>query len=243
MVTSPTNSLPPELLQKVWGFLPFFDLLRCQGVCKGWNPYLPGDDQALHRVLFSPATVATTPGTASWDVYIDFRQHHRVQNGALPRLVFSLDVTTSALGHGETMRKTPTGKWVLVETHHPILKDTHAFASLIYPEFPGRYQSFEFNDVQDLKLLEKEPESNNASWQKMLARVLVVKKMKADVQWQMNIPYDRDNWRGTEKNHILENDNGVTVGDFVQLVRQELKNAATELTNYGGRLTTIEYYN
>jgi hypothetical protein len=67
--------------------------------------------------------------------------------------------------------------------------------------------------------------------------------MKADVQWQMNIPYDRDNWRGTEKNHILENDNGVTVGDFVQLVRQELKNAATELTNYGGRLTTIENYN
>jgi hypothetical protein len=188
--------------------------------------------------------VATTPGTASWDVYIDFKQHHRVQNGALPRLVFSLDVTTSALGHGVTMRKTPTGEWVVVETHHPILKDTHAFASLIHPEFPGRHQSFEFNDIQDLKFLEKEPENNNASWQKMLARVPMVKEMKTDVLWRMNIPYDRDEyWRGTEKNHILENENGVTVGDFVQLVRQELKNAATELTNFGRLLTAIENYN
>jgi hypothetical protein len=60
----------------------------------------------------------------------------------------------------------------------------------------------------------------------------------------MNIPYDRDHeWRGTEKNHILENETGVTVGDFVQLVRQELKNAATELTNFGRLLTAIENYN
>ena len=60
----------------------------------------------------------------------------------------------------------------------------------------------------------------------------------------MSIPYDEDHeWQGTEKNHVLENDNGVTVGDFVQVLRQELKNAATELTNYGARLTRIELYN
>lgn len=192
MATSPIHSLPPELLQKVWGFLPFFDLLRCQRVCKGWNTFLPGDDQALHQAMFSPATVATSPH-ATWEVYIDFRQHHRVQQGALPRLVFSLDVTTSALGRGEHMRITPTGKWVLVETHHPILKDTHAFIDLIHPEFPGAFESFEFTDVQDLKLLEKDAESNNASWQKMLARVPAVKKMKMVVLWRMSIQWDRSN--------------------------------------------------
>ena len=85
--TSTIHSLPPELLQKVWSFLPLFDLLRCQRVCKGWNTYLPRDDQVLHRAMFSPTTVATSPDMASWDVYIDFRQHHKVQMGALPRLV------------------------------------------------------------------------------------------------------------------------------------------------------------
>ena len=141
------------------------------------------------------------------------------------------------------MRITPTGKWVLVETHHPILKDTHAFIDLIHPEFPGAFESFEFTDVQDLKLLEKDAESNNASWQKMLARVPAVKKMKMVVLWRMSIQWDRSNeWDGTENYHTLENENGVTVGDFVQLVRQELKNAATELTNYGGRMMSIENY-
>lgn len=226
----------------MWGFLPFFDLLRCQRVCKGWNAFLPGDDQALHRAMFSPATVATSPG-ARWDVYIDFKQHHMIQNGALPRLVFSLDVTTSAMGRAERWRVTPEGKRIMDATHHPILKDTHAFINLVHPEFPGAFQSFKFNDIQDLKLLEKEPESNNASWQKMLARIPAVMKLKTEVRWRMNIPYDRDeDWEGTEKIHILENENGVTVGDFVQLVRQELKNAATELTNYGGRMMCIENY-
>ena len=110
MATSPIHGLPPELLQKVWSFLPVFDLLRCQRVCKGWNTFLPGDDQALHRAMFSPATLATSPGTSSWDVCIDFRQHHRVQLRALPRLVFSLDVTTSTLSREEPMRQTPTGE-------------------------------------------------------------------------------------------------------------------------------------
>ncbi|OSS45691.1 hypothetical protein B5807_09567 [Epicoccum nigrum] len=164
--------------------------------------------------------------------------------GALPRLVFSLDVTTSAQGRGTTVRVTKDGKHIIDATHHPILKDTHAFVNLIHPEFQGSFESFDFNDVQDLKLLKKEPESNNGSWQKMLARVPMVKKMKMVVFWRMSIPYDRDqDWGGSVRCHTIENKNGVTVGDFVQLVRQELKNAANELTNYGGQLRSIENYN
>ena len=202
MATSPIHSLPPELLQKVWSFLPFFDLLRCQRVCKGWNKFLPGDDQVLHRATFSPGTVATSP-YAEWDVYIDFRQQHEAQNGALPRLIFSLDVTTSARGRADRWRKLPGGKLIKDETHHPILKDTHAFVKLIHPEF-----SRSGNVIDPFQLTDEDHE-----------------------------------WQGTEKNHVLENDNGVTVGDFVQVLRQELKNAATELTNYGARLTRIELYN
>ena len=161
----------------------------------------------------------------------------------MPRLVFSLDVTASALGRGEKMRITPTGKWVPVETHHPILKDTHAFIHLIHPEFPGAFQSFEFNDIQDLKLLKREPGSDNASWQKMLARIPAVEKLETEVRWRLNIPYDRDeDWDGTEKICILENEDGVTVGDFVELVRRELKNAGTVLKTHGRRLTSIENY-
>ena len=200
----------------------------------------------MHRATFSPGTVATSP-YAEWDVYIDFRQQHEAQNGALPRLIFSLDVTTSARGRADRWRKLPGGKLIKDETHHPILKDTHAFVKLIHPEFSRSgnvIDPFQFTDVQDLKLLEKEPESNNASWQKQLARVPAAKKLKLEVAWRMSIPYDEDHeWQGTEKNHVLENDNGVTVGDFVQVLRQELKNAATELTNYGARLTRIELYN
>jgi glyceraldehyde-3-phosphate dehydrogenase/erythrose-4-phosphate dehydrogenase len=51
--------------------------------------------------------------------------------GALPRLVFSLDVTTSAQGRGTTVRVTKDGKHIIDATHHPILKDTHAFVNLI----------------------------------------------------------------------------------------------------------------
>ncbi|EUC41916.1 hypothetical protein COCMIDRAFT_29367 [Bipolaris oryzae ATCC 44560] len=47
-----TPYMPPEVLQMVFHELDFFDLLRCQQVCKTWRAYLPGNDPKLRDKLF-----------------------------------------------------------------------------------------------------------------------------------------------------------------------------------------------
>ncbi|KAJ6278014.1 hypothetical protein J3E71DRAFT_346226 [Bipolaris maydis] len=44
--------MPPEVLQMVFHELDFFDLLRCQRVCKTWRACLPGNDPKLRDKLF-----------------------------------------------------------------------------------------------------------------------------------------------------------------------------------------------
>lgn len=46
------NHLPAEVLQNIFVYLEFWDLVRCQRVCKTWQAMVPGDSPLLAETLY-----------------------------------------------------------------------------------------------------------------------------------------------------------------------------------------------
>jgi len=46
------NNLPTEVLQHVFNHLEFWELVRCQRVCKTWHDLVPGDSPLLSETLY-----------------------------------------------------------------------------------------------------------------------------------------------------------------------------------------------
>lgn len=64
------SKLPPEVLQHIFGYVPFYDLLHCQRVCDEWRTFLPGNDPSLQRRTFSKANVADASEGVDVEVFI-----------------------------------------------------------------------------------------------------------------------------------------------------------------------------
>lgn len=243
---SPIDALPPEILQTIWRNLSLFDLLRCQQVCKHWNSYLPGDDQALHRALFSPAIRQEAQDEAKWYVFINFKQRPELKDESLPKLQFSLDIEGPC--------------WYLDDeydncsdddnegaVYHPVLSTPDCFAKLIHPRFcyGSSILKFVFHAFETLEQLTYEVERSNENWESMLARVPAVKKLKIQMAWLRNVStVDPDvECDGHPKDYILENNAGVTVWDYVELIRRVLRDdSETEVKKHAGDLFHISGY-
>lgn len=211
--TTPIDTLPPEILQEVWGHLSFYDLMRCQRVCKKWNAYLPGDDPTLRKALFSPLTRQNNPTPLYYEVVLEVDQRLEVQELTLalpPRTTFELGVCNL------------NQRWLRDSGFqlHPVIGKLSKYSDLIHPSLSprNRHQIFEFYRLEDIRVSEQNVKSTGESWERMLSFTPKVRTLDIDLQWIIDLHPDDGEYSGSDRRHRVDNPDGVTVLEVVNLV-------------------------
>jgi hypothetical protein len=213
--TTPIDTLPPEILQEMWGHMSFYDLIRCQRVCKKWTTYLPGNNPTLRGSLFSPTSrrFASEQQNTYDDlrIWIEISQHMDITDKALPRLSHNIEIYNP-----EAYQHDTDGSG----GHHPIVCDIDGFCDSIHPCLkPGPpYTMFRFNGIEDVQLLAKKPKPEEASWAQMLAFVPKVREVQLNVERRVNAGDHAFPEPLPSYEVVLRNENGVTVLDVVKAV-------------------------
>lgn len=217
-MTIPIDKWAPEVLQAVWRHLSLFDLMRCQQVCNYWKVYLPRNDPALRRALFLPTAAPRelTLGTICWPIAINYEENTVTRPG--PRLwqILTLELIAPEeyYSAGED------------EVFHPIITRLYDFAHLVHPEFSsGPFGStFEFDSPYGVRRFTDGPDEGHASWRHMLACVPAVGEAYMHLAWGTTI-FSGKAWICTWEIFKVENPAGISVWDFVMVLREALRNA------------------
>lgn len=161
-----------------------------------------------------------------WDVHLNVRQYlEQSHKRILPRLKFSLDI--------ETPQWFCTGSEEDTSAYHPILLAAAKYTTLFHPGFDTSpcHNRLDFYEVEDLAVLHNHQEETHQTWERMLAYVPAVKNMEVTLLWRTNISADGDCDDG-EYNHVMvKNDEGITVWDVVEVVREALRDTETVLAS------------
>ncbi|KAF1840773.1 uncharacterized protein K460DRAFT_410184 [Cucurbitaria berberidis CBS 394.84] len=229
--------IPPEILQTIFRNLGFFDLLRCQRVCKAWAGYLPGDDPELHRKLFSKAEFAEQEEEDE-EPRFSIKMKAPVDvlkiEGMLPKLAFGLEIKV----------RSPSG-FDEDTIFHPLVRNLAANMNLISPGFKlprgERYNSdgelstpyFAFRTFEELRektCMPKGYKYKDGSWRNMLMCVPAIEQVQVHFEWPLN---------GYHRMYTIEKRlaKGVTVRQFAGAVRRMLARAEDDVTRLSGRLS------
>jgi hypothetical protein len=131
---SEAPDIPPEVLQNIFRPLDMFDLLRCQRVNKTWRSYLPGNDPALRKILFTPS-----------------RKALQAQLKATPRITFKVIIAMFAyvINVKDTLKKINMPARVEL---HPIIEYFSRSMGLVNDEFgyPLRWTDAQRADVEPM---------------------------------------------------------------------------------------------
>lgn len=217
-VPSPVGTLPLELLQSVFHHLSLYDLIRCQGVCRAWRNYLPGDDPALHRKLHLRAKAAGPSDDVRIEVFVTRDDH----------LTFPISFRlTIIFWYPESSMKL-----------HPIIVNWPAgFGFAIRPRFISSYnsppspshfyaeaRSYIWNKC---RYMEEDSVSTDVrpSWEQMLLCAPAVQQLKVTTRRPSNNGY-----HNPERTLSAEEGSaGVTLGQVMHAVREELSMAQSAM--------------
>jgi hypothetical protein len=72
-----SERVPTEVLQIIFGYLGFYDLMRCRHVSRKWSLLIPGDDPGLKEILF--LTTKLPPWTD--ELQVQARKHFSKNRG------------------------------------------------------------------------------------------------------------------------------------------------------------------
>jgi hypothetical protein len=119
--------------------------------------------------------------------------------------------------------------------YHPILLSAADFATLIHPSFDAGscHNRLEFYEIEDLNVLHCHPDKTDQGWERMPTCVPAVQTMIVRVWWNMNIREDGGDQIAGEKNGCVgKYENGVTVRDVVELLREALCDTETAMVSF-----------
>ena len=91
--TQPANErVPTEVLQMIFEYLDFYDLIRCIQVCQRWAKCLPGDESKLRNALFSQdGQSACTARSLRLNIHFDIKGYLvRLSGNLLPYICWAL---------------------------------------------------------------------------------------------------------------------------------------------------------
>ncbi|KAF2131608.1 hypothetical protein P153DRAFT_199632 [Dothidotthia symphoricarpi CBS 119687] len=227
---SASSHVPPEILQTIFRHLSFYDLIRCQRVCKDWRAHLPGNDPRLQEALYQRAKFAVSDKhpdtTPQIHLHLEIDMKLNRQPNELPRIAF--DIGTSSL------RKTSFGKTV----PHPVLSGWNEFMPLVNPNFKiqekhrvcNQLRFFSFDELKQLTDTSKFAGhyKQDGSWRNMFMCFPTVKELKLLVCWPIK-----------ETTQYIKDDEGVTLGRFVDLLRMQLKVTEQDSINQMDRIIFV----
>lgn len=238
-IGTPIDALPPELLQNVWRHLSFLDLIRSQQVCMEWRRYLPANDPALRRALFLETGSPEEDKVDKIEVKFDLQQHLTLRKGHLPHLTFILIAWKDDSIHSSN------------PVYHPIVDELHAYTNLVHPYFrfkdtPSHYFFFEFTTLKGLRRLAEPVKSKSASWEQMQMSSLPFKYCEVSMPWYTDFREhaEEEDYESHHSDYVirLENPTGVTVGQFVEAVRQTLASSESLIKGFSDSMTEIMNY-
>ncbi|KAJ6202376.1 hypothetical protein J3E72DRAFT_399920 [Bipolaris maydis] len=202
--------MPPEVLQMVFHELDFFDLLRCQRVCKTWRACLPGNDPKLRDKLF----VNRTRIQDSQDCVND-KENKYASFGPFA------DDASKAI------------------TVHPMVNKLHkhlhiVFGSLFKVGSDKQQLYHKYHTHNDLmaaiEASKKIVKENNESWKEMLVCVPPLSKIKFGIEFgtyysiiaEPTLLLDTTDYYRRYDMIYAENRGGVTIGQVIDVIHKHL---------------------
>jgi hypothetical protein len=233
--------IPPEILQTIFRNLTFFDLLRCQQVNKTWSSYLPGNDPFLARTLFTSArkVVKSNPSNPPCLLLKPLIETFLLSpaDDDLPSLCF-----TMCLKDGFTLINMPRRV-----VFHPIMTG-------ISRNMPFVSDAFEWPEDFDVQLKdEMNPWMQFFTLRELEREVSVRKSIEEDGNWKDHllcipaIDCVEVTWRWYKNIHVGGEDvtrslrtrkmkRGITVGAFVEVMRDLLSYAVADVKRFADKL-------
>jgi hypothetical protein len=203
------STLPPEILQSVFRHLPFFDLLRCQQVCRQWRAYLPGNDPALQRETFCKARIATTAEVLDIEVFVSRQSWSRAPGPFTFVLIF---------------RPRSPGMELHPLVQYPIegvLRKYLRFSGMQMDRgntIKGVQRACEWQDCRYTKAKSRLTDVT-ASWESMLLCAPAIQQVKVTTRRPVSVGYKHYDRLLTAE----EGAPGVTLGQVMQVIGEELE--------------------
>ncbi|KAF2869947.1 hypothetical protein BDV95DRAFT_596229 [Massariosphaeria phaeospora] len=210
--TSNNMRLPTEVLQLVFNNLPLPDLLRCQRVCRTWYHGIPGTDSHLKEILFSGSRTRMND-TYSRGFTISFRlkyYNRRILNQA-PHTTWYFSVDDNFIRDAHFLSK---------QVLHPVFMELPHFTYLANSNF-DRHGTLRFTSLQELYYLTKPQTMMAQSDSLRNAYICVPPVQNLNIRWRYN-HVDLGRTLKVASPTELNNENGVTVGDLIDVLRAKI---------------------
>ncbi|KAL6708418.1 hypothetical protein ACN47E_002681 [Coniothyrium glycines] len=225
-------SLPPETLQTIFRELGSSDLLQCQQVCKEWRNARDSRGRNLLHELFLKAKEREAEEIPTVIIRLKAPVDLVQETGKLPHVTFGLEVyflVDAELMHSDFEPHTGFDEEV---EFHSILKFLEEKMHFVNPCFRliralSNRPIFTFNTMEDLEIqtqLTEDWDYKDGDWRDELLCEPMKDKVRVEYRW----PGPR------KRTFILEaeEDEGVTVGMFVDSMRAMFKNAAKDVKSF-----------
>jgi len=198
-----SERLPNEILQTIFEYLSFYDLIRCTQVCKTWARCLPGDYSELHKALFLRGDQSTcTEGTPlRLHFHYEISGHVMRSPRALPDLSYHLEERGVKFAVGTSTHVNP-----LISRHKQLYNIVH----------PGckAYWLYLFTSLDHLQSITRDLRNvtDCGTWRDMLVCVPAVTKL--GVKFSVG---------GVGETRTIEDRRGVRMQSLVLLIRAFLQ--------------------
>ncbi|EUC27350.1 hypothetical protein COCCADRAFT_41903 [Bipolaris zeicola 26-R-13] len=243
--------IPPEVLQMVFHELDFFDLLRCQQVCKTWCACLPGNDPKLRDKLFVNRTMTQNSQDDGEDK--EKSGHREVSHTLL--LGFDLKARECGVGSRSYLITSPAvifpGYASLGSrinnaseaiTVHPVVKKLHEYLHIIFGSLfeddddkqQWHQKYYTRNDLMDaIEAAEQTAKEKNESWKDMLVCVPPLSGIRFGIRVEVHLRRSGGSFVKATERYVrhgeiyTENKGGITLGQVIDVIHEHLEIWAT----------------